>query len=127
MDMNDWDALGRNLMKQHLFNQIRLHLLCCPHDELIAIRTLAVTKFESSPLKCKTAPIIHSTLVYKLLQWLGLATDSPLDIPSDQLGTILSTAVEEQAKIGWEIFIKGQISIHWGDVQQFFYDTVHPT
>eukprot|EP00957_Ditylum_brightwellii_P016637 1251372-Ditylum_brightwellii.AAC.1 len=82
MDMIDWDALGRNLKKQHLFNQIRL--------------------FKSSLLKCKTVPIICSTLIYKLLQQLGLATAPPPAIPSDQLGTILSTAIEEQAEISWE-------------------------
>eukprot|EP00957_Ditylum_brightwellii_P057125 4329142-Ditylum_brightwellii.AAC.1 len=83
--------------------------------------------FKSSLLKYKTAPIFRSTLIYKLLQWLGLATDPPPVTPFDQLGTILSTAVEEQAKIGWENFIKGWIFIRWGDAQQFFYDAVHPT
>eukprot|EP00957_Ditylum_brightwellii_P011734 885993-Ditylum_brightwellii.AAC.1 len=106
MDMINWDALGRTLKKQHLFNQIRLeketwqHLLCCTHNGLLAIRTFAVTKFKSSLLKCKTAPIICSTLIHKLLQWLGLATAPPLVIPFDQLGTILHNAVEDQAEIG---------------------------
>eukprot|EP00957_Ditylum_brightwellii_P043577 3303316-Ditylum_brightwellii.AAC.1 len=133
MGMINWDTLGRNLKKQHLFNQIRLeketwqHLLCCTHDDSIAIRTLAVTKFKSSLLQCKTALIICSTLIYKLSQWLGLATAPPPIIPSDRLGMILCTTVEEQAEIGWENFIKGRISICWGDAQQIFYNTVHPT
>eukprot|EP00957_Ditylum_brightwellii_P033540 2542311-Ditylum_brightwellii.AAC.1 len=134
--MIDWDALGQNLKKQHLFSQIRLvkymhnwlhvgrhknlmnatdlgfcpvylkeketwqHLLCCTHNDSLAIRTLAVTQFKSSLFKCKTALIICSTLIYKLLQWLGLATAPPPVIPSDQLGTIFHTAIEEQAEIG---------------------------
>eukprot|EP00957_Ditylum_brightwellii_P157362 11976916-Ditylum_brightwellii.AAC.1 len=61
------------------------HLLHCTHTDSIAITTLAVTKFKSSLLKCKTAPIICHTLIYKLSQWLGLPTNPPPIIPSDQL------------------------------------------
>eukprot|EP00957_Ditylum_brightwellii_P145949 11114632-Ditylum_brightwellii.AAC.1 len=107
IDKIDWHAIGQNLQRQHLFNQIRL------------------IKFMHNWLHCKTAPVISDVLTYKLSQWMNLAMGNIPSVQCDNLGQNLSLAIEEQAEIGWENFVKGREQ--WmrkliTGVWQIFYD-----
>eukprot|EP00957_Ditylum_brightwellii_P088784 6761445-Ditylum_brightwellii.AAC.1 len=88
IDKIDWSVLGQNLQRQHLFNQIRL------------------IKFMHNWLH--VAPIICDVLTYKLSPWVHLATVNTPLVQCDNLGHNLSLALEEQAEIGWENFVKGR-------------------
>eukprot|EP00957_Ditylum_brightwellii_P017064 1286915-Ditylum_brightwellii.AAC.1 len=48
-------------------------------------------------------------------------------VQCDNLGHNLSLALEEQAEIGWENFVKGRVSTLWGKSQQIFHNEVYPT
>eukprot|EP00957_Ditylum_brightwellii_P057598 4367664-Ditylum_brightwellii.AAC.1 len=117
--MHKWLRVG---IRKHLLNvtdlgvcpvcstdhETWMHLYYCKDANSVAIRTLAITKFHATLLKCKTAPIINDVLTYKLAQWMLLATGNTPSIHCSNLGHNLSLALEEQADIGWESFVKGR-------------------
>eukprot|EP00957_Ditylum_brightwellii_P029202 2207319-Ditylum_brightwellii.AAC.1 len=128
IDKIDWSALSQNLQRQHLFNQIRLVKFMhnwCKDANSVANCTLAITKFCATLLKSKTAPIIRDVLTYNLSQWILLATGNALSIHRNNLRHNLSLALEEQADIGWENFVKGRVSEWWVKLQQIFYNDVY--
>ena len=53
-------------------------------------------------------------LIYKINQWTGNTSDRPPQIPDDEVGLHLGLALEEQAGIGWENFMKGRVSKNGG-------------
>eukprot|EP00957_Ditylum_brightwellii_P138451 10553226-Ditylum_brightwellii.AAC.1 len=58
-------------------------------------------------------------------KWFGFSESAP-HIPSDDLGTILSKAVEQQDKLGWDNFAKGRVSNLWKEAQQIHISLFHP-
>ena len=97
-----------------------IHLLKCEHIEAETTRAAAVTKLKGDLRKLKTAPIITTVLIYKINQWFGNTGDRPPQIPDDEVGLQLSLAIEEQADIGWENFMKGRVSKKWGERHKYY-------
>eukprot|EP00957_Ditylum_brightwellii_P075682 5751734-Ditylum_brightwellii.AAC.1 len=104
-----------------------MYLYRCNDADSVTIRTLAITKFQATLLKCKTAPIICDVLTYKLSQWMHLVMGNTPSVHCNNLGHNLSLALEEQANISWENFVKGRVSEWWGKSQQMFYNYVYPS
>ena len=88
-------------------------------------RAAAVTKLKGDLRKLKTAPIITTVLIYKINQWFGNTGNKPPQIPDDKVGLQLGSALEEQAGIGWENFMKGRVSTKWGETQVLNSKEVH--
>eukprot|EP00957_Ditylum_brightwellii_P181549 13828718-Ditylum_brightwellii.AAC.1 len=65
----------------------------------------------------RTVPIIRQVLHYKVGQWCKLLCNNFPQIPSNATGDVLCTAVEFQADIDWDNFIKGRVSKHWYHTQ----------
>ena len=86
-----------------------MHLLKCEHIKAVTTRTAAVTKLKGDLRRLKTAPIITTVLIYKINQWTGNTSDKPPQIPGNEVGLHLGLALEEQADIGWENFMKGRV------------------
>eukprot|EP00957_Ditylum_brightwellii_P190750 14521567-Ditylum_brightwellii.AAC.1 len=49
-------------------------------------------------------------------QWCG-AKITPPQIPTDELGDLLSDAVADQHELRWDNLMKGKISKNWGHAQ----------
>eukprot|EP00957_Ditylum_brightwellii_P144073 10977450-Ditylum_brightwellii.AAC.1 len=64
-------------------------------------------------------------LVSKIQQWYGEETTSPR-IPPDDLGKLLTGAVEDQHDLGWDNMMKGCISTKWGRAQQKHFEIFYP-
>ena len=45
-----------------------------------------------------------------------------INIENESNAEQVTHAVQDQSKIGWDQFLKGRISKHWGDIQQIHYD-----
>eukprot|EP00957_Ditylum_brightwellii_P081967 6233296-Ditylum_brightwellii.AAC.1 len=58
-------------------------------------------------------------------QWFGFSKTAPY-IPSDNLGGILSAAVEQQHELGWDNFAKGCVSLLWKEAQQIHISLFNP-
>eukprot|EP00957_Ditylum_brightwellii_P012235 924152-Ditylum_brightwellii.AAC.1 len=93
-----WSALSNAFENLTLFNKIQV--LKFQHNWLpMGSRLKELYLLES--LKCP---------------WCGQIS-IPLCIPRDKLGNILTQAISNQQYIGWDNFVKGQLSKYWGKAQ----------
>eukprot|EP00957_Ditylum_brightwellii_P006372 482965-Ditylum_brightwellii.AAC.1 len=76
--------------------------------------------------KYKTAPVISLVLRYKIAQFLNIDHTAVPTIADNFVGNTLGQGIEQQANIGWNNFLKGQVSKKFRDAQQIFYNIVHP-
>eukprot|EP00957_Ditylum_brightwellii_P025787 1950608-Ditylum_brightwellii.AAC.1 len=71
-------------------------------------------------------PILKQVLIYKVSQYLGMLGENIARIPNDQISSALSTALEVQAELGWDNFLKVRLSKQWKHVQQLYLHQAYP-
>eukprot|EP00957_Ditylum_brightwellii_P028570 2159080-Ditylum_brightwellii.AAC.1 len=67
--------------------------------------------------KIKTNGLMLKVLVYKIQQWCGEET-TPLRIPTDDHGKLLTEEVADQHDLVWDNMMKVRVSTNWGQAQQ---------
>eukprot|EP00957_Ditylum_brightwellii_P128939 9836751-Ditylum_brightwellii.AAC.1 len=96
----------------------------CPHKDAEAIGTMALTKFQLVLIAMKMAPIIQQVLYYEMDQWCKLICGDIPQIPADNTGKILCSAIELQVQIGWGNFIEGHVAKQWSCAQKSYRDAL---
>eukprot|EP00957_Ditylum_brightwellii_P049721 3770534-Ditylum_brightwellii.AAC.1 len=122
--MNNWLNTGTQKRKFYEEAVMSCHICCadietwqhlfqCQHTDTVAVRTLAVTKFRSTLIKMKTAPILCQIIYHQVAHWCKLPSGSPPSVPTDATGALVLRADAAQDDIGWNNFIKGRIVKDW--------------
>eukprot|EP00957_Ditylum_brightwellii_P176097 13409102-Ditylum_brightwellii.AAC.1 len=119
--MNDWLSTGTQ--KHEFYKEVVVlcpiccvdtetwqHLFQCQHTDAVAVHTLAMTKFRSTLIKMKTAPIIRQIIYHQVAHWCKLPCGLPPSVPTDATGALVLRVDAAQVDIGWNNFIKGKIA-----------------
>eukprot|EP00957_Ditylum_brightwellii_P138982 10592949-Ditylum_brightwellii.AAC.1 len=96
----------------------------CKHNTACRAQLHMIGKLRSGLKKMKTNGTAQKVFLFKIQQWCGVKTTLPR-IPCDELGDLLSAAVEDQHELGWDNLVKGRIYKNWGLAQEAHFDTFY--
>ena len=95
------------------------HVLLCPGQGTSALWNKSLTSLSNWMTLVQTAPCIMEAILIGLNNWrLGYTTPFPND-------RLIRVALAQQTDIGWNLFLKGWLSIEWETAQQSHYSSLH--
>ena len=99
-----------------------IHLLSCPHEDVVAVRQQMISRFKDTMNKLNTAPEICEHWIKILTQYYDGIPISKPPITMNPTTWNIAQAHMTQADIGWDCFFRGMIVIEWSKIQQRHYD-----
>jgi hypothetical protein len=90
------------------------HVLLCPGQSTLALWNKVLTSLSNWMTSVQTAPCIMEAILIGLNNWrFGYTTP------------LICVALAQQFDIGWNLFLKGWLSIEWETAQQSHYSSLH--
>ena len=137
--MNDWSNVGhqKRLIEESRGNlaeaakaarfpvceqyETPTHVWRCPSPEMQQATALALRELAIFVKPVKTVSIIFQSILAGIKSYMANTPIPDLIVQDNQLGQLLTDAVQEQDDIGWEHCLKGRMSKKWAAAQHKYY------
>jgi len=117
------------------FDEDEDHILRCSHDRIRETRNNALTRLEQLMKTIDTPRDVSIAIMFGLRSWFaneqyhGDEPDiewPPPDFPyHPQQHAAIKNAFHRQTEIGWDEFLRGRISMHWGQLVNKYYQQMN--